>query len=318
LRYELDAKRRERDCVLLVEQMLWAIPHDIKAPEIIDFWRLNLKIQMDARMGIITARVQGEPPKKRRRIQEAKTTIIDADLNQYEDVNGDAGMYMDFGNDFGNDENNNLESARLRSSEEPGQARHNSRPPSSIGSHLNIRPRDVPQESAIVESQKGALFPWDNAGASSSSGFAFEFAGGTPIGGGDVRIDGRRSSRSPSQREGSVLAASPAQFRARNDRLSHDDFQFQLPPENSAIESQPETSLLTLERNSFNFLEYAKMQLQTLPTTHTLTFDDVVPKTTSTRHVAAAAFYHCLVLGTKHLVGLRQDQPYDNLSIDIK
>jgi hypothetical protein len=79
------------------------------------------------------------------------------------------------------------------------------------------------------------------------------------------------------------------------------------------------------------------MQLQTLPTTHTLTFDDVVPKTTSTRHVAAAAFYHCLgacvipsryemscnfaeltVLGTKHLVGLRQDQPYDNLSIDIK
>jgi hypothetical protein len=160
----------------------------------------------------------------------------------------------------------------LLSTQEPGQVRHNSRPPSSIGSHLNIRPRDVPQESAIIESQKGALFPWDNAGASSSSGFAFEFAGGTPIGGGDVRIDGRRSSRSPSQREGSVLAASPAQFRARNDRLSHDDFQFQcnnsvpssrtfakrfgiVPPENSAIESQPETSLLTLERNSFNFLE---------------------------------------------------------------
>jgi hypothetical protein len=71
---------------------------------------------MDARMGIITARVQGiwpeqvislsdfctgEPSKKRRRIQEAKTTIIDVDVNQYEDVNGDAGMYMDFGNDFG-------------------------------------------------------------------------------------------------------------------------------------------------------------------------------------------------------------------------
>jgi hypothetical protein len=30
LRYELDAKRRERDCVQLVEQMLWAIPHDSK------------------------------------------------------------------------------------------------------------------------------------------------------------------------------------------------------------------------------------------------------------------------------------------------
>jgi meiotic recombination protein REC8, fungi type len=25
-----------------------------------------------------------------------------------------------------------------------------------------------------------------------------------------------------------------------------------------------------------------------------LTFDDIVPKTTSTRHIAAAGFYHCL------------------------
>lgn len=37
------------------------------------------------------------------------------------------------------------------------------------------------------------------------------------------------------------------------------------------------------------------MQLKTFPSfTLTLTFDDVVPKSTSTPHVAAAAFYHCL------------------------
>jgi hypothetical protein len=27
----------------------------VKAPEIVEFWRLNLRIQMDARMGILTA-----------------------------------------------------------------------------------------------------------------------------------------------------------------------------------------------------------------------------------------------------------------------
>ena len=38
------------------------------------------------------------------------------------------------------------------------------------------------------------------------------------------------------------------------------------------------------------------MLLQTLPGTDALSFDDVVPKasSTETRRVAAAAFYHCL------------------------
>lgn len=45
---------------------------------------------------------------------------------------------------------------------------------------------------------------------------------------------------------------------------------------------------------------YARMQFQTLPAAKALTFEDVVPRVTSTRHVAAAAFYHCL--GTQLLV----------------
>ena len=77
---------------------------------------------------------------------------------------------------------------------------------------------------------------------------------------------------------------------------------------------QSNLNLLTLERNSYNFLEYArtrsclslaaafdifyryaKMQLNTFPSgTSKLGFDDVVPKLSTTRHVAAAAFYHCL------------------------
>lgn len=114
---------------------------------------------------------------------------------------------------------------------EPGQGRNASRPLSVIGSQLGLRVRGV--EESAPESQKSALFPWDNAGASSSSGPGFEFADATPVGSANIRLR-RRSSRtqSPSQRErGSSilksLADSPAQFGGRNSRLSVDDFEFQ-------------------------------------------------------------------------------------------
>ncbi len=66
-----------------------------------------------------------------------------------------------------------------------------------------------------------------------------------------------------------------------------------------------------------------------------LSFDVVVPKMTSTRHVAAAAFYHCLgeqkflrpvvitlrffclVLATKDLIRLEQVGAYDPVLIKI-
>lgn len=77
------------------------------------------------------------------------------------------------------------------------------------------------------------------------------------------------------------------------------------------------------------------MQLNTFSTvTSTLAFDDVVPKQTSTPHVAAAAFYHCLgmsvrvhsrslshvgaVLATKDLVQVAQETPYGTLRITVK
>lgn len=45
------------------------------------------------------------------------------------------------------------------------------------------------------------------------------------------------------------------------------------------------------------FCRYAKVQLSAYPSaTSEVQFDDIVPKATSTRRVAAAAFYHCLGL----------------------
>lgn len=43
------------------------------------------------------------------------------------------------------------------------------------------------------------------------------------------------------------------------------------------------------------YIRYAKMQLRAFPNPEMeLSFDDMVPKATSSRRVAAAAFYHCL------------------------
>lgn len=78
------------------------------------------------------------------------------------------------------------------------------------------------------------------------------------------------------------------------------------------------------------------MQHRSLPSVEDrLSFDVVVPKMTSTRHVAAAAFYHCLgeqkflrsvvitlrffclVLATKDLIRLEQVGAYDPVLIKI-
>lgn len=96
-----------------------------------------------------------------------------------------------------------------------------------VGSHLDVAARGV-QESA-AESQKSSLFPWDNAGVSSSAGFDFGVGSGTPnISSG---IGGRvlHRSRSASGREGSLvrsLAGSPVPFSFQNEGPLLDDFQF--------------------------------------------------------------------------------------------
>ncbi|KAG6813802.1 hypothetical protein H0H92_007214 [Tricholoma furcatifolium] len=67
---------------------------------------------------------------------------------------------------------------------------------------------------------------------------------------------------------------------------------------------------------STGYFRYVKMQSYSLPSYTTgLTFDTVVPKATSTQHVAASAFYHCLVLATKGLLRLKQIDPYGQFII---
>lgn len=213
--------------------------------------------------------IEDEPPKKRRRTRtqaetptpEAEHSIHGGDYQQDLDMN--MNMDMDFGNDYGApcllENESSLRMLRRKRcdgvrkttfirggaslfqlyvaetltpyTQEPGQGRNASRPPSMIGSHLDFRLRGA--EDSAVGSQKSALFPWDNAGVSSSSGLGFDFAEGTPARSADVRIRQRNSqAQSPSLRErgSSVLrslAASPALFAPRNSRLSVDEFEFE-------------------------------------------------------------------------------------------
>ncbi|KAF8974045.1 hypothetical protein BDZ97DRAFT_1912480 [Flammula alnicola] len=314
MKQEILTKKLEKDNSKVIEELVWGVPKGIQAQSLINFWQENFKVQVEARSGVLRIHEEDEAEPARKRRKSVPTDFqhkaIDENINR-DDV---VPQEMDWGMDWATD--NNMDMAMVvdetgdnrHSSEEPGQARRISRSASVLGASnfgFDLGPRDP-----MNGSQRSSLFPWDNAGPSSSTG-----NGPFPLPDDDhavAQVDVRLRSISLSRRNspllsthrGSMLAAavilsSPAAV-GRNSQIFGEDFVFDV--ENAAIpeDTQQDTqksdlNLITLERNSFNFLEYAKMQYQTLAKPDgRLTFDTIVPTTTSTRHVAAAAFYHCL------------------------
>jgi hypothetical protein len=106
-----------------------------------------------------------------------------------------------------------------------------------IGSHLGVEARGT-QEPAI-ESQKSSMFPWDNAGVSSSAGFDFGVGFGTPNVSSGIGGMPPRRSRSASGRESPLarsLAGSPLPFNIQNEGPLAEDFQFRgTTPEKACI-----------------------------------------------------------------------------------
>ena len=170
-----------------------------------------------------------------------------------------------------------------RLEKEPGQARRVSRSASVLGASnlgFNLGPRD-----AAHGSQRSSLFPWDNAGPSSSvMNGPYSIPEGDPVVDEiDVRLRSsslsRRESPLPPSRGGSLQLApgfgfSPAQT---GQNLFGEDFAFDgkkvapcqsstyhnaavvenVPaPEDTQQDTQKsDLNLISLERNSFNFLE---------------------------------------------------------------
>ncbi|EJD04134.1 uncharacterized protein FOMMEDRAFT_155258 [Fomitiporia mediterranea MF3/22] len=196
------------------------------------------------------------------------------------------------------------DATRLRSSEEPERGRDAAAPTSHFG-------LDVEALNPSSGTQRTAFFPWDNAaGTSSSAG-----AGFVPVGDKgsdrlsldkvDVRIQRSRSRSGSREASFSAARSQNGSLAGLNFRMSPsgqhgsgfgDDFQFDVTNDRvPAQDTQEAENVVTIERTSYNFLEYCKMQAQVLPSGQTsLAFSDVVPSTTSSRRVAAAAFHHCL------------------------
>ncbi|KAF8622477.1 hypothetical protein AX15_006993 [Amanita polypyramis BW_CC] len=301
-RRESGAKRLEKECHKLLEVQICGAPLGVASPALIDFWKANLKAHISARATNVIVQEDRERPKKRR-----KTTGKLRGQSERGDTSpvpnfDNIGPIMDDVNRGGIEM---VETGLYRSSEEPGQGRHASRPPSVIGSNLGF---DIRLHESLSQTQKTFMFPWDNAGPSSSTGGApFGLFSNNQVFPEQADVHLRESSRSRRRDSlapshiGSNFAAgdfSPAPVGRGSQGLAEDyEFDVKSSARNSVVPDarQTEMDMLALERNSLNFLEYAKMQFKTLPSSaQELSFDTIAPKSGSTRHVAAAAFYHCL------------------------
>ncbi|KAJ7492632.1 Rec8 like protein-domain-containing protein [Mycena latifolia] len=272
LRREMNQKRFEKDGGKILEDMVWAAPRGVHAESLVEFWQENFKVQVEARTGLLVIHPSDEPPTKRRKIRELPNINEVAqdfgnDMREEGLDNIDFNMFDgDFGVGIGdfNDGPREQGSIHQRSSEEPGQGRHVSRPESVFGSNFDIAPQLPPSGS-----QRSSLFPWDNAGGGSSSA-----AGGGPMGSDRISVDRaevRMRGSSLSRRESSLI---PSQGGSGMDALEfspgfgkssqavEEDYAFEVDnlPSNSALDSQrSDLNLITLERNSYNFLEWVEM-----------------------------------------------------------
>ncbi|KAF5317844.1 hypothetical protein D9611_014732 [Ephemerocybe angulata] len=343
LKRDMLKKKLEKDGAKLVEDLTSGVPKEIQEPSLMDFWQANFKVQLESRSGLLTIHTEGpsKPARKKKRL----STIAEDDAPIEPEVQVSFGRVRARGGGYGltepelvgqhgfdglQDDFNAApqENAHRASSEEPGQARRNSRPSSVFGGDFDFEFGAQQKDSGGPGSQRSSLFPWDNAGPSSSSanpGLGDDINDNNiPIDHVEIRLRGssrsRKSSVAPSQVGGVagpgfspiVINGTPAPMDVDFDRGTG-----AAPGETQEETQKSEVHLATLERNSFNFLEYAKMQYRSLQEGGRLTFDMVVPRDTSTRHVASAAFYHCLVLATKDFVRLEQPEPYEAMVIEI-
>ncbi|KAG8219803.1 hypothetical protein J3R82DRAFT_776 [Butyriboletus roseoflavus] len=340
IRCGLEFKRFEKRQADLIHSLLWDAPGCVHAKELIDFWVDRFKVHVEARSGLFVEpqRLDGTPRQKRRKvaISPSKPHIRDQEnvsmlpaenwrADQEASAPMGGGDMFDFNYDIDANwrdvDDYTPDAKKLRSSEEPGQARRASHPPPAFGDNLGV---DVVSDT--FHSQRSALFPWDMAGSSSSisareGGIQQLTSDRMSVEHADARLRGSSASR-----RGSSLPSLPGNLQAGVGSpavmlpmiQSDDDFIFDVPGDNLVPESrQSEANRVALEKNSYNFLEYAKMQYMSLPSTQYLVFDDVVPTATSTARVAAAALYHCLVLATKDLLQVNQEEPYGRIDIRI-
>ncbi|KAF8640417.1 hypothetical protein AX17_000083 [Amanita inopinata Kibby_2008] len=272
----------EKESCRLIEVTICGAPTGAKpvsAPALAQFWQDNLNLQLTSKVGII--RMHGVPkkdPLKGRKTVEERQVRSETKGRQsvhYIDSAieiGGEGQDVEFGATM---------IGQLRSSEvavtrthygdilikfqEPGQGRYISRPPSVIGSNLAL---DIGLHDSAVTFQQSFLFPWDNAGPSSSTGSALPGINGIThpvLEHVDAHLRGSSRSRGKDSLAPSQLGSNPGiDFSpappGRGSQGLGEDYEFEVRSSagNSVIfeRQQTEMNAISLERNSLNFLEH--------------------------------------------------------------
>ncbi|CAE6424929.1 unnamed protein product [Rhizoctonia solani] len=292
IRIEVELRRQERDAIRVVDVWMEGVPYG----SLEDWLKKSFK---DLTGDKSTKRKRDEndgfavPPLPKRRREETPS--------QAPEIGRNAGTpMMNFGDEYdwgmGSIDPEFLRSSSVERGIHP--SRHASQAPEDI----NI-------------SQRSGLLPWDNVGISSSTNGDI---GPLNLPEREEHITVRLKSFSHSRQGSSVtlsrLSASPGKFGPGLDEFGLDAFEFGNP--GWIAEGQPTQIEVTLEKNSFKFLEYARMQTRALSDpSGGVMFSSIAPNESSTAHVAASAFYHTLVLATKSAVHVKQTEPFGDLAI---
>ncbi|KIK07004.1 hypothetical protein K443DRAFT_129571 [Laccaria amethystina LaAM-08-1] len=258
IRHDNGQKKYEKNNGKMIEELVWGVPQGIQARVLVEFWQENFKVQVEARSGTLHLH-HDEPPAKRRK---TALGLHDKKIPQeifFPEIAHDIDVGVTTDDLFAMDTAPDQIDYR-RSSEDPGQARRVSRAASIVGENdfgINL--------GGQLGSQRSSLFPWDNAAASSSS----ENVPRNIQGSQDIQVDHvevrlrgssqsrRESSLIPSQL-GSILAGPGLSPALGSQVFDGEDYGFNV--DKAAQEETQETqksdlNLVTLERNSFNFLE---------------------------------------------------------------
>ncbi|CAE6521398.1 unnamed protein product [Rhizoctonia solani] len=292
LRIEVELRRQERDAARVIDVWMEGVPYGLNCPALEDWFKKSFKALTDNKSRNKRDENDGfaAPPLPKRRREETPS--------QAPEIGRNAGTpMMNFDDDY------NWGMGGLDSELPRGSSVERGMDPSRHASQ-------VPEEVNV--SQRSGLLPWDNVGISSSTNGD---VGPLNLPEKDEHITVRLKSLSRSGRGSSValsrLSASPGRFGPGLDAFGSDAFEL-----GNAAEEQPTQTEVTLERNSFKFLEYARMQTRALsdPSSGVM-FSGIAPKESSTAHVAASAFYHTLVLATKSAVRVKQTEPFGDIAI---
>ncbi|GAA5985729.1 hypothetical protein JCM11641_007195 [Rhodosporidiobolus odoratus] len=301
--------------------LVFGVPAMLQAPGLADFWKLTVSDTM-------VPFVDGTAEDKKRRVsphKKAKEPTPEAEvsrrakgrLSEQAQVAAGLGDFGDFyaGQEFGGGEG---EVGRDYGGDMGGFEHQ----------HWD---EDVEQgragsEGGLTGSHRPSLLPWAQEAATSDVGGPLPTFGGpsSQAGGTRVSLDTPLRPHRAGSHVPSILGSSPHRAGSVGLLAERDDDFAAFEERRLTQSSSPHPSgagtfeaLALKENESLKFLNYARRQQATIAEDDQLLFSDVVPVADTNASTAAQALYHLLVLATKGMVRVQQDEAYGEIAVDI-